>query len=82
MSRQWVARFVSRHRKELSRRSCKALADKRAGTEVLGGVVSFCVELKTFLKQQHFIIKGRFREGNMAAVKFTMEKTIGKTRDT
>lgn len=54
MSRQWVSRFVSRYKKELSTRACKALADKRARLEVFTGVVDFCAELKHFLFRYHF----------------------------
>lgn len=54
VSPQWVARFIARHKKELSKRACKALADKRAGAEVFNGVVGFCEELQHFLERYHF----------------------------
>lgn len=54
VSRMWVPRFVRRHRSELSKRACKALADKRAGPGVFAGVVQFCEELQDFLKHYHF----------------------------
>lgn len=54
VSPQWVARFVSRNKKELSKRACKAVADKRAGPEVFCGVVDFCTELEHFLERYHF----------------------------
>lgn len=54
VSPQWVARFVSRNEKELSKRACKALADKRAGPEVFRGVLDLCTELEHFLERYHF----------------------------
>lgn len=54
VSPQWVARFVSRNKKELSKRAYKAVADKRAGPEVFCGVVDFCTELEHFLERYHF----------------------------
>lgn len=50
----WLRRFVSRHREHLSRRACKALSDKRQGSEVLSAVESFCEELELFLRHRHF----------------------------
>jgi len=35
VSPPWVTRWVKRNRRNLSLRACKALADKRAGPEVL-----------------------------------------------
>lgn len=37
VSRMWVPRFVRRHKGELSKRACKALADKRIGPGPCGG---------------------------------------------
>ena len=54
VSRQWVDRFVDRHRGKLSTRTCKALADKRAGNNVLDGVVDVCEELTDFLSNHSF----------------------------
>jgi len=54
VSRTWVSRFLDRHRKQLSKRACKALADKRVGREVFDGVVDFCTELEDFLTHYHF----------------------------
>ena len=50
----WVRKFVDRHRGSLSKRACKALADKRAGQQVFDGVVDFCTELKDFLTHYSF----------------------------
>lgn len=50
VSSTWVARFVRRNRRVLSKRACKALADKRAGQMVYDGVMDFCEELTAFLK--------------------------------
>jgi len=54
VSRQWVTKFLARHRSILSKRACKALSDKRAGMEVFDGVVDFCKELKDFLSHYSF----------------------------
>ena len=54
VSRTWVSRFLGRYRKQLSKRACKALADKRAGREVFDGVVDLCTELEDFLAHYHF----------------------------
>lgn len=54
VTRHWVRLFISRHRSQLSKRACKALADKRTGRDVLDGVVDFCAELKSFLSHHHF----------------------------
>ena len=52
VSRQWVCRFVGRHRRQLRKRPCKALANKREGREAFDSVVDFCTELEDFL--DHF----------------------------
>ena len=54
VSKPWVTRWVRRHRHQLSLRACKALADKRAGPEVLEGTKAFCGELETFLEFHSF----------------------------
>jgi len=54
VSRQWVTKFLARHRSRLSKRACKALSDKRAGMEVFDGVAEFCKELKDFLSHYSF----------------------------
>lgn len=54
VSRTWVNRFVGRHRRQLSKRACKALADKRVGKVVFDGVVLFCEELENFLQHYSF----------------------------
>jgi len=58
VSRAWVPRWVKRHKKELSQRSCKALADKRAGPQVMESVDGFCNELDDLLKTHHFTPAG------------------------
>jgi len=42
VSQPWVFRWVKLNRQYLSLRVCKALADKRAGPEVLHGANAFC----------------------------------------
>jgi len=42
VSQPWVSRWVKRNRQHLSLRVRKALADKRAGPEVLDGAKAFC----------------------------------------
>ena len=54
VSHQWVTCFVRRHRRELSKRACTALADKRAGQLVFDGAVDFCGKLQAFLSDYHF----------------------------
>eukprot|EP00170_Pyropia_yezoensis_P003110 contig_13107_g3117 len=54
LSASWLRRWVKRHKKELSRRACKALSDKRAGPSVMQSVEDFSLELKELLKQHHF----------------------------
>lgn len=54
VSRTCVTLCVSRHRRARSKRACKALADKRVGTEVFHGVAAFCEELTEFLKHNNF----------------------------
>eukprot|EP00170_Pyropia_yezoensis_P001317 contig_5857_g1321 len=54
VSRHWVRLLVNRLRSKLSKRACKALADKRTGLDVLDGVMDFCDELKDFLAHHHF----------------------------
>jgi len=49
VSRQWVCHFVGRYRRQLRKRVCKALADKRARREVFDGVVDLFTELEDFL---------------------------------
>ena len=49
VSRTWVSRFPGRYYKQMSKRACKALADKRAGREVFDGMVDFCTEREDFL---------------------------------
>lgn len=53
VSRMWVPRFVKQHKRELRKRACKALSDKGTRSEVYGGVVQVCEELKTFLSHHH-----------------------------
>ena len=55
VSQPWVSRWVKRNRQHLSLRACKALADKRAGPEVLDGAKAFCGELEKFLETHSFI---------------------------
>jgi len=141
--RTWISRFLGRYRKQLGKRACKALSEKRAGREVFDGVVDLCTELEEFLAHYHFpehvvfnydetrvvqtgcqvkprrveaaskeranvrstrhqdvaslptfvaakgsallsmyILKGRFGEGDEAAVNFTMERAPSITRGT
>lgn len=54
VSREWVNRWLARHRSHLSLRACKALADKRPGPQVLFGVQYFCLELRVFLDRHSF----------------------------
>ena len=54
VSRQWVGRFVVHQRAKLSKRTCKALADKRAGKDDFDGVVDICEELNDFLFHYSF----------------------------
>lgn len=54
VSREWVNRWLARHRSHLSLRACKALADKRPGPQVLFGVQYFCLELRVFLDRHPF----------------------------
>ena len=54
VSWQWVGRFVGRHRGKRRKRTCKALADKRAGKDVFDGVLEVCKELKDFLSNHSF----------------------------
>ena len=54
VSRQWVCHFVGRHCRQLSRRPCKALANKRAGREEFDSVFDFCTELEDFLAHYKF----------------------------
>eukprot|EP00170_Pyropia_yezoensis_P006513 contig_26600_g6534 len=53
-SLQWVSRWVSSHRRQLRWRSCKALADKRAGPQVFKDVQGFCEQLSLFLETHSF----------------------------
>jgi len=55
VSQPCVSRWVKRNRQHLSLRVCKALADKRAGPEVLYGAKAFCGELEKFLETHSFI---------------------------
>jgi len=54
VSKPWVTRWVRRHRQQLSLRTFKALADKRAGPEVLKGIKAFYGELETLLEFHSF----------------------------
>jgi len=49
VSRQWVCRFVGLHRRQLSKRTCKVLADKRARRVVFVDVVDVCTKLEAFM---------------------------------
>jgi len=55
VSQPWVSRWVKRSRQHLSLRACEALADKRAGPEVLEGAKAFCGELEKFHETHSFI---------------------------
>lgn len=86
VSKMWVTRFTRRHRQQLSKRACKALADKRVGPRVYGGVVDFCDELATFLEHKHFPAHAVFnfdetrvvqKRGNM---KLSRMEAAGKER--
>lgn len=54
VSEHWVRRFLVRHREQLRTRTCKALAEKRMGAQMLSNVEGFCSELTDFLKTHHF----------------------------
>jgi len=49
-----VTRIVRRHRRELSKRVCKALSDKRVVREVFDEEADFCTELAIFRSYYHF----------------------------
>lgn len=53
VSPYWVARFVSRNKKEHRKRACEVLADKRAGPEVVRDAVDLFTELEHFLERYH-----------------------------
>jgi len=52
VSLRWVRKWVDSHRKWLGWRACKALADKRAGAQVIKDVQGFC-ELLSILHDGH-----------------------------
>jgi len=54
VSEMWVRRFLKRNSKHVRTRTCKALADKRMGAQVVANVNTFCSELKDFLETHHF----------------------------
>ena len=51
---RWVRKWVDSHRKWLGWRACKALADKRAGAQVIEDVQGFCELLSIFLDEHSF----------------------------
>jgi len=58
VSASWVARWIVRHKKELSKRTCKALYDKQAGPDVMQSVEDFCDKLQELLTTRHFTPQG------------------------
>jgi len=54
VSEMWFRRFLKRNNKHVRTRTCKALADKRMGAQVVANVHTFCSELKDFLETHHF----------------------------
>lgn len=54
VSDPWTRRFLARHRAHLRARTCKALADKRMGAQMLANVDGFCEELTDFLQSHAF----------------------------
>ena len=49
VSRQCLYPLVGCYRRQLGKRVCKELANKRAGREVFDGVIDFFTELEDFL---------------------------------
>ena len=58
VSASWEARWIGRHKKELSKRTCKALSNKWAGSDVMQSVQDFCDELQELLTTRHFTPQG------------------------
>jgi len=54
VSESWVRRFLRRHHLHLRARSCKALAEKRMGAQMIENVKGFLDELTHFLTTHHF----------------------------
>jgi len=54
VSEMWVRRYLKRNNRHVRTRTCKALADKRLGAQVVSNVNTFCSELKDFLETHHF----------------------------
>jgi len=92
VSSDWVSRWVASHRRSLSLRACKALADKRAGPAVMEGTQAFCGELELFLESHSFAPDAVFnydetrlvqRGGNMTTMRVeTAEKDRANVRST
>jgi len=92
VSSDWVSRWVASHRRSLSLRACKALADTRAGPAVMEGTQAFCEELSLFLECHSFAPDAVFnydetrlvqRGGNMTTMRVeTAEKDRANVRST
>jgi len=53
-SRKWASRFLKKHKKDLRKRTCKALSGKRAATETMEDIHSFIKSYKEFTNHHHF----------------------------